>query len=107
MFRDIISKLFRKDAKPEKTNAADYMCKYVVQNSAQLGECISVAEQRVLVKSGNDILAIPLKAVVSISKENVVVGAFDLDEAKKVGGEWQANSTKPLVFDENGMLVKQ
>ncbi|HIH43636.1 MAG TPA: hypothetical protein HA257_00710 [Candidatus Methanoperedenaceae archaeon] len=107
MFRDIISRLFRKEAKAEKTNAADYMCKYVVQDSAQLGECISVTGQKLLVKSGNDILAIPITAVVSTSKENVVVGAFDRDEAKKNGGEWQASSTKLLVFDENGMLVKQ
>ena len=83
----------------------DVLCKFVLFDNNRIGETISTESGHLIFKQDAQNLYIPLSSVKEITDENVVVGAFDRDEAVKLGKEWQDRTTDTLIFDENGMLI--
>ena len=83
----------------------DVLCKFVLLDNNRIGETISTESGHLIFKQDAQNLYIPLSSVEEITDENVVVGAFDRDEAVKLGKEWQDRTTDTLIFDENGMLI--
>jgi len=110
----IIRRLFkvndpdRETVDGKKTNTftdPDVLCKFVLLDNNRIGETISTESGHLIFKQDAQNLYIPLSSVKEITDENVVVGAFDRDEAVKLGKEWQDRTTDTLIFDENGMLI--
>lgn len=100
--------LFKKKKKnvlDDKILQSKYACKYVRQGHRNLGESILVRDNRIIVKQDTQVLSIPLEAVVNTTEDDVIVGEFNLEEARKQGEEWLRRSTNKLEFDEQGMLV--
>jgi hypothetical protein len=52
-----------------------------------------------LVKHESDLLGIPLDCVIAVSEE-IVVGKFDENEARKIGKEWKDKCTVEIKDDE-------
>ena len=112
-----ISRIFRKtddqeESAPEETPVAnndidirDYLNKFVKQNATEIGESVTVHDDRLIVKNKDGFLAIPLDAVEDNS-EDVVVGDFDTEEALRMGKEWSDNKDT-LKFDEKGMMIQE
>lgn len=102
-----ISQFFNKD-KSSKTKCegkiSDYVGKFVKQNNTEMGESVALEEGRIIVKSSDGFLSIPLEAVVA-NIENIVVGDFNKEESLKLGREWFERKDV-LKFDKDGMLVK-
>jgi len=91
----------------ERILRSKYSCKYVKQGGKTIGESIIVKDNRLIVKSEQRTLAIPLEAVENTNEDNVMVKNFDEDEAEKLGEEWLNHQTDRLKFDENGMLITE
>lgn len=97
---------------PEETSAAkndidirDYINKFVKQNATDIGESVSVHDERLIIKNRDGFMAIPLDAVEENS-ENIVVRDFDTEEALRIGKEWSDNKDT-LEFDEKGMMIQE
>ena len=112
-----ISRIFRKtdeqegDA-PEETPVAkndidvrDYINKFVKQNATDIGESVTVHDDRLIVKNKDGFMAISLDAVEDNS-ENIVVGDFDTEVALQMGKEW-SDMRDTLKFDEKGMMIQE
>ena len=112
-----ISRIFRKtdeqegDA-PEETPVAkydidvrDYINKFVKQNATDIGESVTVHDDRLIVKNKDGFMAISLDAVEDNS-ENIVVGDFDVEVALQMGKEW-SDMRDTLKFDEKGMMIQE
>ncbi len=95
------------DKDEDEALKVDYLCKIVKCQGKKIGESITVDEERLLVKNKNEILAIPLKKVVEVSEENIVVDKFNKREAKKTGKSWKKEGTDKLKFDEQGMMISE
>ena len=112
-----ISRIFRKtddqeESAPEKTSVAnndidirDYINKFVKQNATEIGESVTVHDDRLIVKNKDVFMAIPLDAVEDNS-ENIVVGDFDTEEALRMGKEW-SDMKDTLKFDDKGMMIQE
>ena len=112
-----ISRIFRKtddqeESAPEKTPVAnndidirDYLNKFVKQNATEIGESVTVHDDRLIVKNKDVFMAIPLDAVEDNS-ENIVVGDFDTEEALRMGKEW-SDMKDTLKFDDKGMMIQE
>ena len=102
----------QKGSAPEETpvanhdiNIRDYINKFVKQHATNIGESVTVHDDRLIIKNRDGFMAIPLDAVEENS-ENIVVGDFDTEEALRIGKEWSDNKDT-LKFDENGMMVQE
>ena len=112
-----ISRIFRKTdeqegSAPEETPVAkydidvrDYINKFVKQNATEIGESVTVHDDRLIVKNKDVFMAIPLDAVEDNS-ENIVVGDFDTEVALQMGKEW-SDMRDTLKFDEKGMMIQE
>ena len=112
-----ISRIFMKtdeqeESAPEETPVAkydidvrDYINKFVKQNATEIGESVTVHDDRLIVKNKDVFMAIPLDAVEDNS-ENIVVGDFDTEEALRMGKEW-SDMKDTLKFDEKGMMIQE
>jgi hypothetical protein len=81
-----------------------YIGKFVKHDNTDIGESIGVEGQRIIIKNSENIISIPIEAIIK-NAENIIVGDFDREEALRLGKEW-ADQKDMLVFDEKGMLVK-
>lgn len=101
-----ISDFFKKSSEKESNdiNAHAIIGKFVKHNNADIGETIAVDGRRVIIKNLENILSIPIEAVLK-NAENIVVGDFDREESIKLGKEWEERKDV-LKFDEKGMLIK-
>lgn len=81
-----------------------YIGKFVKQDNTDIGESIGVEGQRIIIKNSENIISIPIEAIIK-NAQNIIVGDFDREEALRLGKEW-ADQKDMLVFDEKGMLVK-
>lgn len=97
---DKISRCFKKN----QSAKADYVGKFVKQSNADIGESVAFEEGRIIVKSSNSFMSIPIEAVTA-NAENIVVGDFNKEESLKLGNEWYERKDA-LKFDKDGMLVK-
>lgn len=112
-----ITRIFRKTneqdgSSPEKTPVAnndidvrDYINKFVKQNATNIGESVTVHDERLIVKNKDGFLAIPLDSIEDNS-ENIIVGDFDTEAALQMGKEWSDNKDT-LKFDEKGMMIRE
>jgi len=83
----------------------DLLCKFVLQDNERIGETISTDSGHLIIKKDTDKMYIPFSSIIETTQENVVVGAFNRDEARKLAQEWQNRTTDTLKFDTNGMLI--
>ncbi len=103
-----ISGLFRikkpDSAKKENIpNAREYTGKFVKQNGADIGESVALDNDRVVVKSKEYFMSIPLEKVTA-NTDIIAVGDFDRDDSLKFGKEWFEKKDR-LKFDQNGMMI--
>ena len=104
---DKISSFFR--IKPKENESGDlrahsYIGKFVKQNNIDLGESIGVDGRRIIIKNPQNILSIPVEAVLK-NAETLVVGDFNRDESLQLGKEWEERKDV-MKFDEKGMLIQ-
>lgn len=104
---DKISSFFR--IKPQKKESGDlrahsYIGKFVKQNNIDLGESIGVDGRRIIIKNSENILSIPVEAVLK-NAETIVVGDFNRDESLQLGKTWEERKDV-MKFDEKGMLIQ-
>ena len=103
-----ITGIFKKNPKnSEKDGQLDshyYIGKFVKQDNTDIGESIGVGDKRIIIKNPENIMSIPIEAIIE-NAQNIIVGDFDKEEALRLGKEW-ADQKDILVFDENGMLIK-
>ncbi len=104
-----ISKVFSKsdqNAAPkaeDKVNIHSYIGKFVKQKDSDIGESIAVDGGRIIVKSSDTIMSIPLEKIVT-NTNNIVVGNFNREESLRLGKEWFARRST-LKFDKKGELI--
>ncbi len=93
---------------PEKESgdlrAQSYIGKFVKQNNVDLGESIGVDGRRIIIKNPQNILSIPVEAVLN-NAQTLVVGDFNMDESLQLGKEWEERKDV-MKFDEKGMLIQ-
>ncbi len=104
-----ISKIFSKSDQNAATKAEDkvnihsYIGKFVKQKDSDIGESIAVDGGRIIVKSSDTIMSIPLEKIVT-NTNNIVVGNFNREESLRLGKEWFARRST-LKFDKKGELI--
>lgn len=104
---DKISSLFKRKPSEEgicDISAHSYIGKFVKQNNIDIGESIGVVGRRIIIKNPQNILSIPVEAVLK-NAENLVVGDFIMEESLQLGKEW-ADRKDVMKFDEKGMLIQ-
>ncbi len=103
-----ITDLFKKNPqnseKDGQLKSHFYIGKFVKHDNTDIGESIGVGDKRVIIKNPENIMSIPIEAIIE-NAQNIIVGDFDREEALRLGKEW-ADQKDILVFDENGMLIK-
>lgn len=106
---DRISKFFKKnnqDTAPQKKDdlkPLDFVGKFVQHNGTRIGESIAVEKDRLVVKSSDVFISIPLEKIV-MNTENITVGDFNREESLTLGREWFERKDT-LQFDKNGMMI--
>ncbi|WAM22443.1 MAG: hypothetical protein OI717_00520 (plasmid) [Candidatus Methanoperedens sp.] len=90
--------------KDELIKSHSYIGKFVKQDNTDIGESIGVEGKRIIIKNPENIMSIPIEAIIK-NAQNIIVGDFDREEATRLGKEW-ADQKDMLVFDDKGMLVK-
>ncbi len=105
---DRITGFFRKknqdSPKKENTvNVREYIGKFVKQSGADIGESVAFDNNRVVVKSREYYMSIPLEKM-TVSTDVIVASDFDRDESLKLGKEW-SEKKDTLKFDQNGMMI--
>ena len=85
-------------------SAHSYINKFVKQDYIGIGESIGVEGRRIIIKSPESILSIPVEAVLK-NEETISVGDFNRDEALQLGKEWDERKNV-MKFDEKGMLIQ-
>ncbi len=85
-------------------NAKSYIGKFVKQDYLEIGESIGVEGRRIIIKSPESIMSIPVEAVLK-NEETISVGDFNRDESLKLGKEWDERKNV-MKFDEKGMLIQ-
>jgi len=103
-----ISGFFRKknqdsEKRESDLNFREYIGKFVRQNGADIGESIALDNKRVVVKSKEYYMSIPLDKITT-NTDVIAVGDFDRDESLKFGKEW-SEKKDTLKFDQNGMMI--
>jgi len=104
---DKISNLF--GIKPKEKESSDlqadcYIGKFVKHDYLEIGESIGVEGRRIIIKSPQNFLSIPVEAVLK-NEETISVGDFNRDEALQRGKEWDERKNV-MKFDEKGMLIQ-
>lgn len=89
--------------KETNLNAREYTGKFVKQNGADIGESVALDNNRVVVKSKEYFMSIPLEKITA-NTDVIAVGDFDRDESLRSGKEWSEKFDK-LKFDQNGMMI--
>lgn len=104
-----ISKFFKKNSqntapvKEDNLKPLEYIGKFVQQNGTRIGESIAVEKDRLVVKSSDVFISIPLEKIV-MNTENITVGDFNREESVTLGKEWFERKDT-LKFDKNGMMI--
>jgi len=103
-----ISEFFRKknqDSPKKESNldAREYIGKFVKQNGFDIGESVALDNNRIVVKSKDNYMAIPHDKITA-NTDFIAVGGFDMDESLKFGKEW-SEKRDTLKFDKNGMMI--
>ena len=103
-----ISGFFRKikrdsEQKENKLDAREYTGKFVKQNGFEIGESVALENNRIVVKSKDNYMAIPHDKITA-NTDFIAVGGFDMDESLKFGKEW-SEKRDTLKFDKNGMMI--
>jgi hypothetical protein len=104
---DKISSFFRIKSQEKESGdlrAHSYIGKFVKQNNVDLGESIGVDGRRIIIKNLENIMSIPVEAVLK-NAQTLVVGDFNRDESLQLGKEWEERKDV-MKFDEKGMLIQ-
>ena len=83
----------------------DLLCKFVLQDNKRIGETISIDSGHLIIKKDAYKMYVPFSSIIKTTQEEVIVGAFNRDEARRLAEEWQNRTTDTLKFDTNGMLI--
>jgi hypothetical protein len=89
--------------KESKLEAREYIGKFVKQNGFDIGESVAFDNNRIVVKSKDNYMAIPLDKITS-NTDVIAVGDFDMGDSLKFGKEW-SEKRDTLKFDKNGMMI--
>ncbi len=105
---DKISGFFRKQkqdsgSKENNFNVHEYIGKFVKQSGSDIGESVAFDKDRVVVKSKEYFMSIPLEKITA-NTDVIAVGDFDRDESMRLGKEW-SDKRDTLKFDQNGMMI--
>ncbi len=89
--------------KENNLNAGEYTGKFVKQNGAEIGESVALDNNRIVVKSKEYFMSIPLEKITA-NTDIIAVGDFDRNESLKFGKEW-SDKRDTLKFDQKGMMI--
>ena len=89
--------------KEKKLDAREYTGKFVKQNGFEIGESVALENNRIVVKSKDNYMAIPIDKIIG-NTDFIALGGFDMDESLKFGKEW-SEKKDALKFDKNGMMI--
>ncbi len=78
----------------------DLICKYVVKDGKTIGESIDVYEDCLIVKVGEEFLAIPRNCILKVESEKIHVKDFDVEMAREIGEVWVVEKSKPVTLGE-------
>jgi hypothetical protein len=99
-----LKKINQESGKKENNfNAGEYTGKFVKQNGADIGESVALDNNRVVVKSKEYYMSIPLEKITA-NTDVIAVGDFDRDESLKFGKEW-SEKRDTLKFDQKVMMI--
>jgi hypothetical protein len=76
----------------------------VKQDYIEIGESVGVDGRRIIIKSPQNFMSVPIEAVLK-NDETISVGDFNRDEALQRGKEW-AERKDVMKFDKKGMLIQ-
>jgi hypothetical protein len=99
----IMNKKQDSEQKERKLDAREYTAKFVKQNGFDIGESVALDNNRIVVKSKENYMAIPYDKITA-NTDFIAVGGFDMDESLKFGKEW-SEKRDTLKFDKNGMMI--
>lgn len=91
------------EQKENKLEAREYIGKFVKQNGFEIGESVAFDSNRIVVKSKENYMSIPLNKITANS-DVIHVGGFDMDESIRFGKDW-SEKKDILKFDKNGMMI--
>lgn len=98
------SKIIRdSEQKENKLDAREYTGKFVKQNGFEIGESVALENNRIVVKSKDNYMAIPIDKITA-NTDFIALGGFDMDESLRFGKEW-SEKRDTLRFDKNGMMI--
>ena len=86
-----------------KLDAREYTGKFVKQNGSDIGESVALDNNRIVVKSKENYMAIPVDKITA-NTDFIAVGGFDMDDSVNFGKEW-SEKRDTLKFDKNGMMI--
>jgi hypothetical protein len=104
---DKISSFFRIKTQEKESGdlkAHSFIGKFVKQNNVDIGESVGVDGRRIIIKNPENILSIPVEAVLK-NAETILVGDFNRVESLQLGKEWEERKDV-MEFDEKGMLIQ-
>ncbi len=78
----------------------DLICRFVLKDGRIIGESIDVHENRLVIKSGEKFLGIPLEAIEKTEEDKIYVSEFDESDALKFGEKWLEEKSKPVSMEE-------
>ena len=81
-----------------------YIGKFVKQDYIDIGESIAIDGKRIIIKKSENIMSIPLEAIIKAG-DNIRVGDFDMEESLRLGKEWE-DQKDVLKFDDKGMMIR-
>ncbi len=91
------------EQKENKLVAREYTGKFVKQNGFDIGESVALENNRIVVKSKDNYMAIPIDKI-TVNTDFISMGGFDMDDSLKFGKEW-SEKRDTLKFDNNGMMI--
>ncbi len=89
--------------KESRLEAREYIGKFVKQNGFDIGESVAFDNNRIVIKSKDNYMAIPLDKITA-NTDVIAVSGFDMNDSLKFGKEW-SEKRDTLKFDKNGMLI--
>ncbi len=105
---DKISGFFRRKkqdsgSKENSISIHEYIGKFVKQSGSDIGESVAFDDNRVVVKSKEYFMSIPIEKI-TVNADIIAVGDFDRDESLRLGKQW-SDKKDTLKFDRNGMMI--
>jgi hypothetical protein len=87
-------------------NPNTYLARFLEeQDGEEVGETVGITDDALVVKDGDDFLALPLEDVIEEEERLVAGDDVDWDAAAEAGEEWASGEEDRVEYDDEGMPV--